>query len=64
MKLKDLKERVDKAVEAGDGELLVAYGDCNGYTKAGWAGVGHVEDTEAYIMEQVDSGVRVFMVEE
>lgn len=65
MTLNELKLAVDKAVEAGDGELLVAYGDCNGYTKAGWAGVGLVEDLDEYIMEPVDSdGDRVFMVEE
>lgn len=65
MTLNELKERVDKAVDAGDGELLVAYGDCNGYTKAGFAGVGLVEDLGEYIMEPVDrDGDRVFMVEE
>lgn len=64
MTLNELKAAVDKAVDAGDGELLVAYGDCNGYTKAGWAGVGHVEDIGEYSMEPVDSGDRVFMVEE
>jgi hypothetical protein len=64
MTLNELKEVVDRAVYAGNGELLVAYGDCNGYTKAGWAGVGHVEDLNEYIMEPVDSGERVFMVEE
>lgn len=64
MNLNELKAIVDKRVEAGDGELLVAYGDCNGFTKAGWAGVGHVEDLGEYCMEPVDSGVKVFMVEE
>lgn len=65
MTLNELKAAVDRAVDAGDGELLVAYGDCNGYTKAGWAGVGLVEDLGEHIMEPVDSdGDRVFMVEE
>ncbi|QYW06657.1 hypothetical protein uav_126 [Pseudomonas phage UAVern] len=64
MTLNDLKVKVDLAIEAGNGNLLVAYGDCNGYTKAGWAGIGHVEDLDEYIMEPVDSGERVFMVEE
>lgn len=64
MKLYELKAIVDKCVEAGDGELLVSYGDCNGFTKAGWAGVGHVESLDEHCMEPVDSGVKVFMVEE
>ena len=64
MNLFELKEIVDRRIYAGDGELLVVYGDCNGYTRAGYAGPGHVEDVEEYIMEPVDSGIRVFMVEE
>lgn len=64
MNLNELKAIVDKRVDAGDGELLVVYGDCNGFTRAGWAGVGHVEDLDEHIMEPVDSGVQVFMVEE
>ena len=64
MNLNELKAIVDKRVDAGDGELLVVYGDCNGYTRAGWAGPGHVEDIEEYIMEPTSDGTRVFMVEE
>ncbi|MND84987.1 hypothetical protein D3C80_768930 [compost metagenome] len=69
--IEKLYEELGKQIAAGNGSLLIAFGDCNKLHLASGYGTGVVVDTDEYYLEEVhpddqdeDYTVNVFIIGE
>lgn len=67
MTLIELRDAINKDIEAGMGDLQVAFGDCNTLHKVSGIGKSFVEDVDTYYLEEVgseDGGVAIYVIGE
>lgn len=68
MTLIELREAINKDIEAGMGSLTVAFGDCNQLHKVSGYGRSMVEDIDVHCLEELDpdseEGVPVYVIGE
>lgn len=68
MKLYELREYIDEAIQNGMGDHIVAFGDLNGLKKVSMIGEGFVENIDEYIMEETEglseNGTPVYVIGE
>jgi len=68
MNIQTLYEELEKQIIAGNGQVPVAFGDCNSLHIVTATGIGYVEELGTYYLEEVvdpeDGGVEVFIIGE